>query len=90
MRRVLFDTALSAAAITVLVLTLLSFDSRVRERIALRLSSGPSAAVTTAGRQVEDLSVVLLQAVRDQSIAHAPLVILVFAAGALLLFMLRM
>lgn len=89
MRRVLNETALSAAALGVLILALASADSRVREQIALRLSSRPSDAVATAGRQAQDLIVVVLQAVHDQSIAHAPLVILTVAAVTLLVFMLR-
>jgi hypothetical protein len=90
MRRALNETALSVAALGVLMLALVSSDSRVREQIALHVSSGPTAAVATVGKQLEDFTILLLQAARDQSVAHAPLVILVIAAIALLAFMLRM
>ena len=89
MRRALTETAISAAAIGVLVLALASADSRVREQIALRFSARPSETAAIAGRQLQDLAAIVVQAVRDQSIAHAPLVILVVAGVVLLVFRLR-
>ena len=89
MRRALTETALSATALGVLVAALTLADSRVREQIALHLASRPSEAVASAGQQAQNLTVVVVQAVRDQSIAHAPLVILVVAAVALGLFLVR-
>ena len=88
-RRVLSQTALSTTAIGVLLLALVAADGRFREQFALHFSSRPTEAVTIAGRQVQDLTVVFWQAARYQSIAHAPLVIFVVAAIALVVFMLR-
>jgi hypothetical protein len=42
-----------------------------------------------AGTHVRDLATVVFEAARNQSIAHAPLVIFVVAATLLTLFMLR-
>ena len=81
---------ISAAALGALVLTLAAFDERVREQISLRLSPGrPSAQVADATAMVRDLTAVVVDAVRDQSIEHAPLVIFVLAGTVLMLFMLR-
>jgi len=64
-------------------------DGRVRDRMASHLSSQPTAELASAGALVRDVVIVVFQAARDQSIAHAPLVLFVVAGGALLLFMLR-
>ena len=77
-------------ALCVLITMLATFDPRVREQIALRMSAGqPSAQVAQAGATIRSLSSVVVEAVRDQSIEHAPLVIFVLAGSVLLLFMLR-
>jgi hypothetical protein len=70
------ESATSAAAVIVLMLALVSFDGRVREQLEVR-------------PQITDLAATIVQAVRDQSLAHAPLVIFVFAAVVLVTFMLR-
>jgi hypothetical protein len=89
MRRAITDTALSAAAVGVLIMALVSADARVREQIALTLSPGPAQMAAGAGQHLQMVAVALIDAVRDQSIAHAPLVILTVAAAALLVFMSR-
>jgi hypothetical protein len=89
MRRVLNETAISAGALGVLFLVLVSSDVRVREQVALHLSGRPTAELASAGKQMTDLTGVLFEAARDQSIAHAPLLILVVAAVALLVFLVR-
>ena len=89
-RRFFGEAVISLAALSVLILTLAAFDPRVREQIALRLSPGrPSAQIADASAMVRDLTAVVVDAVRDGSIEHAPLVIFVLAATVLLLFMLR-
>ncbi len=72
-----------------LILALVSSDSRVREQVALHLSSRPSAELASAGKQMTDLASLVIDAVRDQTLAHTPLVAFIVVAGALLLFMLR-
>jgi hypothetical protein len=86
--RAFSDFLISAGALVALVLTLAAFDGRVREQISLRIAS-PATQVAGAGVAARNLASVVLDAVRDQSIEHAPLVIFVLAATVLLLFMLR-
>ena len=88
-RRALSETAISVGALGVLVLALAASDGRVREQVAMHLSSRPTAEVASAGALVTDVVRTVFVAARDQSMAHAPLVLFVAAAGALLLFMLR-
>ena len=89
-RRAFGDALISVVALVALILMLAAFDGRVREQISLRIGSGrASAQVVNAGVVVRDLTGVVADAVRDQSIEHAPLVIFVLGATVLMLFMLR-
>ena len=84
------DALMSVGAVTVLIGTLAVFDDRVREQISWRLDPARAPAqVAEAGATVRSLALVIFDAVRDQSIEHAPLVIFVLAATVLVLFMLR-
>ena len=68
----------------------IQIPNRTREQISLRIGTGRATAqVADAGVMVRDLTGVVADAVRDQSIDHAPLVIFVLAATVLVLFMLR-
>jgi hypothetical protein len=87
-RRAWRDAVMSAVALAIILMVLVSFDSRVREQVALRLSS-PSAAVSEASHGLKSLTGTVLDALRAQSLDRAPLLIFVFGAGMLLLFMLR-
>lgn len=90
MRRVYGDVLGSLAALAVIVAALLAVDDRVREQVALRFTGAASKAdLVHAGARVRDLTVVVFDAARDQSLEHAPLMIFVLAASVLLLFMLR-
>jgi hypothetical protein len=88
MQRAFSDFLISVGALTLLIVLLAAFDGRVREQISLRVSS-PSAQVVGAGAALQNLASVVADAVRDQSIEHAPLVIFVLAGTVLILFMLR-
>jgi len=88
-RRAVSETAISIGALGVLIVALGLSEGRVRDQLATHLSSTPAAELASAGALVKDVVTIVLQAARDQSIAHAPLVMFVVAAGALLLFMLR-
>ncbi len=89
-RLALGETALSIGAVLVLLTVLVSMDGRVRDVIALRGGAGhPVNAVAEAGGRARDLTMVVLEAARDQSIEHAPLVIFTLAATVLVVFMLR-
>ena len=90
-KRAFGDALISVAALITLMVMLAAFDVRVREQISMRIGSGraASAQVADAGVMIRDLTSVVTEAVRDQSIEHAPLVIFVLAATVLMLFMLR-
>jgi hypothetical protein len=79
---------MSAVALAIILMVLVSFDSRVREQVELRMSS-PSAMVSDASHGLKSLTGTILSALREQSLDRAPLLIFVFGAVVLLLFMLR-
>jgi len=89
MRRPFGDALVSIGALAILLAVLVSVDDRVREQVSLRLNAQPSVELKAAGEQVRDLSSVVFQAARDQSIEHAPLMIFALTATVLVLFMLR-
>jgi hypothetical protein len=89
MRRQLRDGLLSVGAVVFLLLVLISMDDRVREQVSMRVVAHPSVELASAGRQVRDLTSVISEAVRYQSIGHAPLLIFTLAAAVLMIFMLR-
>ena len=90
MRRAFGEGLMSAGALGAVLLTLIAIDERVREQVWMRFAAPPSGAqLAQAGAQVRDLTTVILEAVRDQSIEHAPLLIFGLVAAVLLMFMLR-
>jgi len=89
MRRALNEALMSVATVALLLLVLVAFDDRVRSEVRLRLTSHPTQQLAAAGEQARDLTSVIAQAARDQSVAHAPLVIFSVAATVLVVFMLR-
>jgi hypothetical protein len=81
---------LSIGAVLVLLMVLVSMDDRVRDVITLRGGAGhPAEALTRAGGRARELTMVVLDVARHQSIEHAPLVIFALAATVLVVFMLR-
>ncbi len=89
-RRPFGDALISIAGLTMLLGVLVSVDERVRDQVSLRMAGGRAQEeLTGAGTRARDLASVMYEAVRDQSIEHAPMVIFVGAAGALVIFMLR-
>jgi hypothetical protein len=88
-RRALSETVISVAAVAVLILALAASDERVRDQLTAHLSSRPAAEIASAGVLAKDVAMIVFQAARDQSIAHAPLVVFIVVAGVLVLFMLR-
>jgi hypothetical protein len=90
MRRVINDGLISMGALVVLLIALVSIDDRVRERVTDILRTPPSSAeIAGTGAQVGQLSSAVLDAARDQSVEHAPMVIFGVAATVLVVFMLR-
>jgi hypothetical protein len=89
MRRPIREVLMSAGTVVILLLVLIATDDRVRERVSPRVVTHPSAELASAGRQVRDLTTVIIEAARDQTIGHAPLMLFTLAASVLVLFMLR-
>jgi len=87
-RLALSDVLLSLGALSILLLMLMALDTNVREQISMRLAA-PSASAHSAQVTAGEMAALVAGAVRDQSIAHAPLTMFVVAATVLLLFMLR-
>jgi hypothetical protein len=90
MRRFATGALSAVGGISAVLIGLAAVDERARAEIARVLSGRPpSGEIVAAGGQARELAAVALQAMRDQSIEHAPLVIFALAAMVLVLFMLR-
>jgi hypothetical protein len=90
MRRPWGEALLSIGTVAVILLVLVAVDDRVRDQFSMRfMSSRPSVEIAAAGQHARDLTSVIAEAARDQSLAHAPLLIFALAAVVLVLFMLR-
>ena len=88
MRRAFGEALMSAGTVAVLLLALVAVDSRVRDEISRRVSR-PTVELADAGQHVRDLTSVIAEVARDQSLQHAPLLIFALAAAVLVLLMLR-
>jgi hypothetical protein len=90
MRRATRSFVTTAAGLGVLGVGLAVIDPRVREHVAsLASGRGPGDELVSAGDRVRDLVYVAIDAVRDQSIEHAPLTLFALAALVLFTLMLR-
>jgi hypothetical protein len=89
MRRGVKEALMSAATVTLVLLVLVGFDERVRTEIGQRFGGNPSHQLSTAGQQAQTLTAVIAEAARDQSVAHAPMLIFAVASTVLVLFMLK-
>jgi hypothetical protein len=83
------EALMSVGTVVILLLVLIAFDDRVRDEVSKRFIAHPSVELASATRQVRDLTTVIVNAARDQSIGHAPMLIFTLAAAVLVLFMLR-
>jgi hypothetical protein len=87
MRRATTSVITTGAGIGAIVVGLAVIDERVRGEIAALVTGrGAAGELAGVGERVQDLGLIALQAVRDQSIEHAPLTL--FALVALVLFVL--
>jgi hypothetical protein len=83
------ELLLSIGTVIAILLVLVAVDDRVRDQVALRAVAHPRVEIASAGQTAQNLTTVLLDAAREQSLAHAPLLIFALAAVVLTLFMLR-
>lgn len=80
----------AVGSLIVVVLGMAAMDARVRGLVRQLLDGeGLSPEVLSTVHRVNQAVLVALDAVRDQSIDHAPLTIFALAATVLLLFMIR-
>jgi hypothetical protein len=79
---------MTVGTLLVLLMVLVAVDDRVRDALSMRVSR-PSVEIAAAGQHARDLTGVIVEVARDQSLAHAPLLIFALAATVLTLFMLR-
>ena len=79
----------AVGGVLALIVCLAAIDTDVRQQVAGIFTGAAPTEVTSVAADVRDLGLVVVQAVNDQSIEHAPLVIFALAASVLVLFMLR-
>jgi hypothetical protein len=90
MRRVLLGDALvTAGALAILVVALVSIDVRVREHATRILEAGPSSGMTAVMAQGREFGSVLMSTVRSQGLDQPSIVVFVMAAAVLVVVMLR-
>jgi hypothetical protein len=89
MRRAFGEALLSAGTVAVVLLVLVGVDDRVRSELTQRFMSNPTQEIASAGQHAQHLTTVIAIAAREQSLAHAPMLIFALAATVLVLFMLR-
>ena len=89
MQRAYREVLMSVGTVVILLLTLTAFDVRVRDQVSRHLRVPPRMEVASVGHQLRDLTSVIVQAARNQSLGHAPLLIFAFLSAVLMLFMLR-
>jgi hypothetical protein len=77
------------AGVGALVIGLAIVDERVRTELGRVFSGRPPSEITTLGNQFQDLIRLTWQAVQDQSVENAPLVIFAIAALVLVVWMTR-
>ena len=90
MKRVTSSVITTGAGLSAIVVGLSIIDDRVRsEFTALVTGHASGGEFVSAGERLEELGMLVLQAVRDQSIEHAPLTLFALAALVLFVLMLR-
>ena len=89
MRRAINPTLISGAAMAIVIAALVLFDERVRRSFADLAAGAPSAEFAQAGSTAYRLGSTMMEAMVELSVANAPLMIFVFIAATLMLFMVR-
>jgi hypothetical protein len=89
MRRSISDAMMTIGGVTLLALGVFALDGRVREEVAQRLSSPPSAAFSNVSYRMQDMAHIVAAVAREQTGLHAPLLIFALVGGVLMVFMIR-
>ncbi len=88
-QRAIGEVAGSVLCFVAVLTALVAVDQRVRERVMLLFSGSGSDSVRAWGHHIDALFDAVLQAVRDQSLDNAPLLIFTIVSAVLVVFMLR-
>jgi hypothetical protein len=89
-RRSMFGGLTAAAGVCALITGLALLDERVRLQIARTMrGKAPTDELATIGERASDLMAIAMQAIQDQSVEHAALVVFSAAALVLVFFMTR-
>lgn len=83
------EALMSAGTVVIVLLVLVGIDDHVRSELSQRYMSNPTQEIASAGQHARQLTTVIAVAAREQSLAHAPMLIFALAATVLVLFMLR-
>jgi hypothetical protein len=90
-RRVLKDSLISAAALLVLLAALIAVDDRVRDHVVSMVRHDTwTSDLSRAKAEAAGTASVLYTVAKDQSMDHAPMVVFVVVATALVVAMLRL
>jgi len=89
MRRRVNDALISVGAVMLLLAALAALDDRVRAYFVNTASGATPRDAADLGASLSDVGFILLTAVRDQSLAYAPLTIFAIVAAILLVLMVR-
>jgi hypothetical protein len=79
----------ATVSVIALLIGLAAINDDIRASMKALLSGHRSPELARVASSANDAAWQVMQAVKDQSLEHAPLTIFVVAAGVLLLFMLR-
>jgi membrane associated rhomboid family serine protease len=88
-RRRLGDATISLIALVILLVMLASVDDRVREQVSAVMGTHGSSQLAGASQEISGLVATVFDAVKYQSVSHAPMVIFALVATVLVVFMVR-
>ena len=89
MRRAHVETLMSIGAVAIVLLTLVTFDARVRGQMSLWLSTPPAAQVAEVGNRLRGLTSAVTERANSLSAEQTTLLFFVVASGVVFVFMLR-
>ena len=88
-RHKISEALLTAGSIGLLLVAVVAIDWHTRERVTLILQDRPFRALGSGAAWLERVGSAALDAIRYQSLEHAPLTVFFVVAMVLLLFMVR-
>jgi hypothetical protein len=89
MRRFLSESVGTFVCFAAVLGALVLVDQHVRDQASLLISDATSSSAAAWEVRAEALGSAIMQAARDQSLGHAPLLIFSVVAAVLVIFMLR-